>query len=160
MSFLSDVGSSFTKSFMESLNDSSESAGGNIGSFGEIVFVASASKIETIDKFRRNTKARIASHDVIGKKPIIEFLGPAGEEISFNMKFSIMLGVNPTEETDKLRKMCETGEVNMLILNNKSVGENYWIIDNVGEEVTAFGKNAAVVSSSVDVTLKEYVNKA
>lgn len=163
MSFLSNIGRSatnnFTKSFMNSLNDALSAPGGSIGSFGDIVFTASASKVETFDNFQRHTKARIASHDIIGKKPVLEFLGPAGEEISFNMKFNILLGVNPTVETDKLRKMCQEGKANMLILNNKAVGENYWIIDSVSEAATAFNQNAVVVSSSVDVTLKEYVNE-
>jgi len=163
VSFLSNVGrnatNNFTKSFMSSLNDALSATGGSIGSFGDIVFTASASKVETFNNYQRNTKARIASHDIIGKKPVLEFLGPSGEEISFNMKFNILLGVNPTVETDKLRKMCQEGKANMLILNNKAVGENYWVIDSVSEAATAFNQNAVVVSSSVDVTLKEYVNE-
>lgn len=160
MSFLSGMASSFTKSFQTSVNDMFSSlGGGSIGSLGDIVFTASASKIETVDGFKRNTKARLQQHEIIGRKPIIEFMGPEGEEVSFNMKFNIMLGVNPTEEADRLRKMCAEGEASRLILNNTPIGENLWIVESIGETVNAFSKTGGVITSSIDVTLKEYVRE-
>lgn len=146
--------SSTLTSFASNLNGTS----GSIGTLGDLVFEASTSTIRTFDDYKRNTKARIATHELIGRKPILEFLGPDVEEITFNMKFYVFFGVNPTEEVQKLRKSCSNGEVMNFILNNQPVGENKWLIESVGEAVTAWDNMGNIIRSSVDVTLKEYVD--
>lgn len=47
-----------------------------IGSLGPVVFVVAEGAIRTIDEFKRSSSSRWAQHDIIGKKPKKEFLGP------------------------------------------------------------------------------------
>lgn len=152
--------SSTLTSFASNLNGALSQYGitGPIGTLGDLVFEASTSTIRTFDDYKRNTKARIATHELIGRKPILEFLGPDVEEITFNMKFYVFFGVNPTAEVQKLRKSCSNGEVMNFILNNQPVGDNKWLIESVGEAVTAWDNMGNIIRSSVDVTLKEYVD--
>ena len=130
--------------------------GGSLGSFGDVVFEASSKTVRTIDNLSRNTKARLAKHDIIGKKPVMEFLGPDGDEISFDMHLSIYLGINPAEEADKLRKMCEKGKAAELILGNRPIGDGLWVIESVSESDDAIDNLGNVLVSTVKVNLKEY----
>ncbi|WP_196601761.1 phage tail protein [Pectinatus frisingensis] len=134
-----------------------EKISGNIGTLGDLVFeVSSYDKIYTIDNYKRNSKSRTASHEVIGQKPILEFLGPDTDTISFTMRFNAFYGVNPTTETEKLRDYCSSGEVLQFTLGGNKVGNNKWIIDSVGETVNSFNGRGKVIVSTVDVSLKEY----
>ncbi len=135
------------------------SGGTSIGSLGYIVFTVSSMKVLTFKEYKRNTKARTASHEIIGQKPVTEFLGPAGEEISFTMDFLAGLGVDPAGQADKLRTMCENGETAYFMLGNECVGANKWLVTSVGESADVIDDNGRIINSRVDVTLQEYVEQ-
>lgn len=128
-----------------------------LGALGDIVFQVSSREVITFSGMKRTTKARYASHEINGQKPLLEYLGPDGEEISFTMKFSPSWGVDPTEQAEKLRELCEKGEAMYLIIGNQTVGANQWIIESVGESLVSVDNMGRVIVSEVDVTLKEYV---
>lgn len=170
MSFLSNVAGSYKSRLAKGLGESAPgllsalrgklSSWGfsmPIGSLGSIVFEVSSRKVRTFKDLKRTTKARYASHEIVGQKPILEYLGPDGEEISFTMQFSLSLGVNPQEETDKVRRLCERGVAMYFVLCNSVVGSNQWVIESVGESVDTIDNNGRVVLTQIDVTLKEYV---
>ena len=161
MSFLSNIGKSaiskIEKSFARKIGLGFLVGGNSIGAYGDIIFETSDSKVETFDGFTRTTKSRLATHNIIGQKPIVEFIGPDVDEISFNMKFNVLLGVDPLSETDKLRKYATEGKAFYLILDNCPVGDNQWVVESVGDSVSAWNNTGAIVSTTVAVTLKEYV---
>ena len=170
MSFLSNVAGSYEKRVQKGLQEAGMgllsalrgklSAFGlsmPIGSLGEIIFEVSGSKVRTFKDMKRSTKGRYASHVVIGGKPILEFVGPDGEELSFTMQFSIAWGVHPQEETQKIREICEKGEANYFVLCNTTIGENLWVVDSVSETVDIVDNNGRIITSQIDVTLKEYI---
>ena len=128
-----------------------------IGSLGSIVFEVSSRKVRTFKDLKRTTKARYAPHEVIGQKPILEFLGPDGEEITFTMQFSLSLGVEPQAEADAVRHLCEVGTAMYLVLCNTVVGANPWIIESVGESVDTVDNTGRIITTQIEVTLKEYV---
>jgi len=128
-----------------------------IGSLGDILFEVSSREVRTFKDYRRSTKARYASHDIVGKKPVLEYIGPGGEEITFSMQFSMQLGIVPAEETARLRELCEKGEAMYLVLSNETIGENPWVIESVGEAADTIDHKGRIIVTQVDVTLKEYV---
>lgn len=130
---------------------------GPFGSFGDIVFEVSSRHVLTYRDYKRATKARYGSHEIIGQKPIIEYMGPDGEELSFSMQFRPELGVNPAEEADKVRKICETGKHDYLIIGNVVIGANPWVIASVSESAEIWDNMGRIIKSKIDVTLKEYV---
>ena len=73
------------------------------------------------------------------------------------MQFSAAWGLNPQDETKKVREICEKGEANYFVLNNQTVGENPWIIESVSESVDVIDNNGRVITTQIDVTLKEYI---
>ena len=64
-----------------------------IGTFGNVVFETSNDLVRTFKDMTRDTNVRLASHDIIGKKPVIEWIGPGTDTIKFSMQFNSILGV-------------------------------------------------------------------
>lgn len=163
MSFLSNVAGSYKKSLQNALKSMAAGAGSSlgssvpIGSLGDIVFEVSSRGVITFDGMKRNTKARYGNHEIAGQKPLLEYLGPDGEEISFIMRLSTNWGADPAEEAGKLRELCGKGEAMYLIIGNQTIGENMWVIESVGESLETVDNSGRVIVSEVDVTLKEYV---
>lgn len=131
-----------------------------IGAFSETAFEVSNFKVTTFSDFKRNTKAKFAEHDTIGQAPKLEFLHRDLETISFEMTLHSSLGVNPEEETKKLREMCQNGDADFLIIGNEPYGENEWIIESLSEAVKFWDKDGKIYASKLDVNLKEYVRES
>ena len=172
MSFLSNVAGSYKKQVQKNLQEagmgllsalrgklSSWGLSMPLGSLGPIIFEVSSRKVRTFKDMKRTTKARYASHEVIGSVPILEYIGPDGEEISFTMQFSASWGVNPQEETDKVREMCEKGKAEYLILGNSVIGANQWVITDVGDSADTWDNMGRIIKTQIDVTIKEYVSE-
>lgn len=128
-----------------------------IGAFNELVFEVSTERVITYDDYKRETKARYARHELINQTSVLEYLGRDLEEITFTMMFTVSLGVDPAEETSKLRRMCLDGVADYLILGNTVVGENLWTIESVGEAKKAVDHFGKTIVSSVNVKMVEYV---
>lgn len=130
--------------------------GREIGSFGDIVFEVSSLKVKTLDGYSRDTTVRLASHDVIGKKPVIEYIGPGTDSIKFTMKFNKFWGVNPEEEVESVRQMAQTGQAAYLIIGGKPLSDYKFIIESVSETIKAWDKSGNVINAQIDITAKEY----
>ncbi len=128
-----------------------------LGSFGDILFEVSSRRVLTFRDYKRDTAGRYASHEIIGQKPVIEYLGPDGGSIAFTMQFRADRAVNPALEADKVRKMCETGKAEYFILGNVVIGENPWVIESVGENDAVIDNAGRIIQNRIDVTLREYV---
>ena len=131
-----------------------------VGAFGETAFEVSNFKVLTFKNFKRDTKAKFATHDTIGQPPKLEFLHRELETISFDMIFHKSLGVNPEEEIKKLREMCQNGDADFLIIGNAPYGENEWVIESISESAEVWDGEGKIYSSKVDVSLKEYIREA
>lgn len=53
-----------------------------VGFMADIPFVVSSRYIRTFDDYSRSSGGRWAQHDIIGDKPVLEYLGPDVEKIS------------------------------------------------------------------------------
>lgn len=127
-----------------------------VGAFGDTVFEVSMLRVITFDGFKRTVKAKYASHEIIGRPAVLEFVGRELEEISLTIKLMANLGVTPEEEALKLREMCQQGEPNFLIIGETVCGENEFVIMDVTESINQWaGTN--VMMNQLDVTFKEYV---
>lgn len=99
-----------------------------IGTLGEVVFTVSYDLVRTFQDYKRNSSARLQTHEIIGKKPVTEFLGPGLDSISFAIDLSAFKGVNPKEEAEKLRKIMQNGEYVNLVIAGSPVSNNKWVI--------------------------------
>lgn len=130
-----------------------------VGSLGEVPFIVARGLVRTFSDYSREGSGRWAKHDLIGQKPVLEYLGEDLEKISFKMLLRADHGLNPENEVKKLRKMRDNGEVVVLILADKPVGNNSWVIESIGESVTFWDAFGNARSISVDISLQEYVER-
>lgn len=127
-----------------------------VGSMGDIPFVVSYGKIRTFSDYGRSGSSRWAKHDLIGRKPVMEFLGPDVEKVSMKIQLRTDHGINPESELERLRKMRDTGAVFPFILGGAPVSDNYWLLEDIGENVSYWRAGGKILSVSVDITLTEY----
>lgn len=127
-----------------------------VGSMGDIPFVVSYGKICTFSDYGRSGSGRWAKHDLIGRKPVMEFLGPDVEKISMKIQLRTDHGINPESELERLRKMRDTGTVFPFILGGAPVSNNYWMLEDIGENVSYWRAGGKILSVTVDITLTEY----
>ena len=127
-----------------------------VGSMGDIPFVVTYGKIRTFSDYGRSGSGRWAKHDLIGRKPVMEFLGPDVEKVSMKIQLRTDHGINPESELGRLRNMRDRGAVFPFILGGAPVSDNYWLLEDIGENVSYWRAGGKILSVSVDITLTEY----
>ena len=127
-----------------------------VGSMGDIPFVVTYGKIRTFSDYGRSGSGRWAKHDLIGRKPVMEFLGPDVEKVSMKIQLRTDHGINPESELGRLRKMRDTGAVFPFIVGGAPVSDNYWLMEDIVENVSYWRAGGKILSVSVDITLTEY----
>ncbi len=128
-----------------------------IGSLGDIPFEVSSEKVRTFDELTRSGSARFAYHNMQGGKERSEFLGPSLEDITFNIRLSVVGKVNPDAEVKKLRTIRDEGTAVLFILNGEPQGADHWNIVNVSEGHKVVDGRGRTLVLDVSVTLKEYI---
>jgi len=127
-----------------------------VGSLGPVVFSVSDAFVRTISGYSRKTSVRIESHDIIGQKPLSEWVGLSCDSISFSIKLSAFRGVNPKEEAEKLRRMAERGEAVTFVMGGAPVTQNKWLIESVDEDANYYDRMGNIISSDVKLSIREY----
>ena len=128
-----------------------------IGFMAGIPFVVSKNYVRTFDGYSRSGSGRWANHNIIGAKPVSEFIGPDTEKISFSMLLRTDLGIAPNAELNNLRRLRDEGKYFSLVIGGRKIGSNSWAIESIGEAVNFWGKFGNMLSVKVDITLAEYV---
>lgn len=127
-----------------------------IGYLGEIPFSVSNNKVQTFDEYNRSASGRWARHEIIGDKPVMEYLGPDTETISLKMFLRQDLGADPEALLEQLRDYRDEGTPIPLILNNWLVNNNNWVVDSIDEQVSYWSSTGEITAVNVQVTLQEY----
>lgn len=125
-----------------------------IGSFGGILFKVSADVVQTFTDLKRTAQGRYAEHEIIGAKPMVEFLGPSLDEGSFTMMLDASLGVNPSKMIDKVLSFARKGSASSFILGGRNLGK--YNITSASAAYDIVTNTGGVVSAKIDVSLKEY----
>ncbi|MBO4725737.1 MAG: phage tail protein, partial [Firmicutes bacterium] len=58
----------------------------SIGSFGSLAFVCSMKRVRTFSELSRELSVRWAKHDLIGRKPDLEWVGEDLNSVSIQMR--------------------------------------------------------------------------
>ncbi len=124
---------------------------GNWGSY--LKFQTDDSKVLTFDGFNRKASARVSKHNIISGKPVLEYLGPDLQSITFRIELNAMLGVRPRKEEEKLLKRI--GYVAPLVIGGKKICSRA-MLTGVGSAYDIVLMKGEVLSISLDITLTEY----
>lgn len=117
-------------------------------------FETSDRRLLTFLDLTRETSARFANHEVIGEKPLKEYLGPGLDGLSFTMELSAFGGVSPLGLVGVLDSAMQNGQQSNFILGGRNLGK--FVIVSKSEAYGIITNRGAVVSASVDVKLEEY----
>lgn len=129
-----------------------------IGSFGNIVFETSDKRIYNFSGFTRETGGRFAAHEVIGKKPQSEFIGPGLDNISFTVNINGMYGMSPRKEMDRWCELANKGEAYTLVIGDKALGTDKWVVKTISEAWNTILNNGKLISGKIDISLEEYIS--
>jgi phage protein U len=129
-----------------------------IGSFGDIVFQVSRQKALSFEGLQHEAGARINSAEVIGREPVIEFLGPESESISMVIRLASELGVKPREEYERLYQHMRSGKASTFVLGGRPMGGSRikWMIEKLSADHTQFAGNGVPRWIDVSVNLRRY----
>ena len=122
-----------------------------------IMFEVSSHKILTFDKFTKQNSVRFAKNDVLLKKPVNQYVGPALDRISFTIILRAQFGVSPEDEMDKLIELQREGETVSILTGTAFHGEGRWVIKELGMPWGIVNNRGRCVSCNVDITFEEYV---
>lgn len=128
-----------------------------IGYFGDIIFETNDKRILTFNEFTRSISARYGKHEIINRKPKLEYMGPDTSVVTFSIRLDSSHGVDPRTMMNKLQVICEMGKEQTLAIGGAKMGWNKWVLTSVSQAwnvVTAKGK---VQKASVELQLEEYV---
>ena len=114
-------------------------------------------KCLTVDGLRREVSNQTTEHSRMLKKPKVQFNGPALDSMTFTIRFSAELGVNPRKMINNLEKSVRLGWTGYFIVGRKKVGRHKYLITNMSESWDHVIKNGKLVAANVDITMKEYV---
>lgn len=104
---------------------------GVVGCLGKLPFVCSESVVLTFSKLTRERKVRWARHDVIGKKPTLEWVGEDLNSVSLSIRLDTNLGVPPIVGLKIIEKMQASKEPHILLIGGEMLGR--YVIDSVSE---------------------------
>jgi phage protein U len=130
-----------------------------LGNFGSIVFETSDKRILTFSGLKIDSAARYGSHEIIGKKPRTEYVGPGLLSLSFTINLNGKLGVKPSDEMQKWLTLAKTGQAEYLMINDQLLGDDRWCVKSVSEAWDTILNGGELYSGKIDVTLEEYISE-
>ncbi|KAB0577303.1 GpU protein [Fusobacterium naviforme] len=126
-----------------------------IGCLGNISFVVSDSKIETITGFSRSGSASYAMHQRVNAKELPEFTGVNAGTADLEIMLSSYLGANPFKELRKIKKACERHKKMRLVIGDDYYGQ--YVIQSYQQTGQHYDRQRGVTVCTATVSLLEYV---
>lgn len=130
----------------------------SIGNLGDVIFEVSANRVRTFDQFKRSSKARFARHDLMESKPRLQHVGSDLDEISFEIRLDIGLGINPEKELEKIRAILASGEDQLLMVGSKKVGR--FVLESAEEAWPKVDHDGHIIVATVTLKLVEFIDGA
>lgn len=129
-----------------------------IASFADIAFEVSEKKALVFRNFERKRSGRWEDHDVIGEKPVPEFLGPGQDELTLEVVLRAELGINPAKELKKLEKIVEKGTAYFFMMGEKPISKNKFYLESYTETHEIIDNRGNSLGVVVTLNLREYAN--
>ena len=130
----------------------------SLGSLGEIVFTVSTIKNLTFKDLTHTVQNRFHNHEVIGNKPLTEFLGNDLDDLTFTMELQHDLSYTVEEILAKLNQyQIEAAPLDFTV-GNKPFGADKWQITSISEAYDVIYKNGYIYKATLNISLKEYIS--
>lgn len=129
-----------------------------LGYLGDISFVVSSIKQLTFKDLKHTKSAKFQEHEIIGKKPLTEYLGQTLDEITLAIELYQSLTVNVETVIKQINDYIADGEALEFVVGNKPFGLDKWTIESCSEAYNLIYRNGAITSVTLDLSLKEYIS--
>lgn len=127
---------------------------GVVGIMGQLPFVCSRDFVLTFNNLSREQSIRWAKHDVIGKKPVLEYVGDELKKVSMTIRFDKSLGVPPTVGLDRLQRMLENRQYKTLIIGGEYLGR--YLLESITETRKMHDGAGVCIVAEASISLIEY----
>ena len=124
--------------------------------WGDITFSVSSEKVLSFQGMERSYSAKWEEHPIIGKRPKLEFMGPAMDEIKIEVILDAGLGVKPRATMKKFREAAKKGKVHFFYVGGKRVVKRKLYIASGTEHWKEIWNKGELVRASAEITFKEY----
>lgn len=124
-----------------------------LGMLGYCPFYCSDARVLTVDGFKKKMSARFAEHAVLGRKPVLEYVGPSLDEISFTIRLDAGLGTPPNVALAVLERMVESGDGYLLLLGAEYYGR--FVIESIDQDRKNFSGHGVPSVVICSLSLKE-----
>lgn len=128
-----------------------------IGSLGSIPFYTSANESVLLSNLDWTSAVRYADHTRHNETDMLEYVGNNADKISFQIKLSAFLGVNPTKMLERLISIMKRREAVKFVLGTMPV-PGHWVITDLDRRLEYLHKDGSLLSVDVKITLMEYVD--
>lgn len=126
----------------------------HVGSFGDVVFEVSASRVLTPGSFSLEMSARYEDHAVQGAPEVAEFLAPSLDSASISIILRRDLGLEPLDEMNRLLEMLYGGEVGALIIAGVSLGD--YTLRKISQDWKYMSRLPGPFRIAANLELKQY----
>lgn len=134
---------------------------GTVGSFGNIKFYVKTKKglpkAYSISGYTWESSAAYEEHQMPGRKPQLEFIGPELWTVSLDIVASAAFGINPYKAHTNLRQMERDGKAEYLELGGKRLTKNKWVISSMSVTGETFDAKGRAMTLKMQVNFTEYV---
>lgn len=127
-----------------------------IGSLGSIPFYTSANESVLVSGLNWGSTARYAEQTRHNQTDMLEFVGNNPDKITFEIKLSAFLGVNPTKMLDRLTTLIRDHEAVKFVLGTMPI-PGHWVVTDLDRSLEYLHKDGTLLSVDVKITLMEYV---
>lgn len=125
-----------------------------LGAYGSLPFVCAYGKVLTFHDLTREHAVRWAKHEVIGAKPVLEYVGDDLMKVSLKIRFDSSLSVPPLIGLDHLRKMLENKMSKTLVIGGEYLGR--FVIESISEDRKYFTGAGVCIVAEATLQLIEY----
>lgn len=128
-----------------------------IGYFASKTFSVSGDRVYTFDDFTRSGSLNIEEQESEGNKPSTYIKGTSLEDIGFTVTLIAQNGLSVSSEIDAWMDIKDAKVPYYLILNNKPVSKNKFLLTNVSVQDTALKNDGEIIKAKVQLQFKEFV---
>ena len=127
-----------------------------IASFAGLVFRVSEEKALAFKDAKQEIGGRWSSHEIIGSRPKMEFLGPDIRTITLSTIVDVQLGYKPHAVLKKINKMAEEGKVGTIVIGTHKIGKKKWKLEKASEAFSLVYNNGELARAGIELTFSEY----
>lgn len=127
-----------------------------IGTLGAVIFEASPDIVRTFRQLQRSNSARYHEHNVLSKKPVLEFLGPGLDQVTMPIRLDVAHGIFPNKEITALKDYQNRGDRLSLVIGGRYFGD--FVISDCQDTWERVDNKGNCLVATVNLTLKENVD--